>query len=183
MPVSCLQPSQESLQKRKNTNELHTWHMHHTPFSGQLSTSSAPLPVNKTVYTPMPWQRAGLGLPPEYNYSASASPWPHIIFWLPSSSLGYNLYAIAANGIISTATFSLPSNHTFCILYKLLHLHPWHTPTPTAASSLDKQPNRQYSAKLGWREVPAAQRLISVNSYLVCTMSELHNYTILTFIS
>ena len=31
----------------------------------------------------------GLGLLPEYNYSASASPRPHIIFWLPSSSLGY----------------------------------------------------------------------------------------------
>ena len=31
----------------------------------------------------------GLRLPPEYNYSASASPWPRIIFWLLSSSLGY----------------------------------------------------------------------------------------------
>ena len=38
----------------------------------------------------------GLELPPESNYSASASPWPHIIiFWLLSSSLGYNYYIIS----------------------------------------------------------------------------------------
>ena len=30
--------------------------------------------------------------PPEYNYSALASPQPSIIFWLPSSSLDYNYY-------------------------------------------------------------------------------------------
>ena len=34
----------------------------------------------------------GLGLLPEYNYLALASPQLHIIFWLPSSSLGYNYY-------------------------------------------------------------------------------------------
>ena len=33
-----------------------------------------------------------LGLPPEYNYSASAS--PRIIFWLSSLSQGYNYYII-----------------------------------------------------------------------------------------
>ena len=32
----------------------------------------------------------GLGLPPEYNYLASALPWPRIIFWLVSLSLGYD---------------------------------------------------------------------------------------------
>ena len=36
----------------------------------------------------------GLGLPPEYKYSALVSPQPHIVFWLLSSSLGYNYYII-----------------------------------------------------------------------------------------
>ena len=42
----------------------------------------------KTVIAP------GLGLPPDYKYSALVSPQPHIVFWLPSSSLGYNYYII-----------------------------------------------------------------------------------------
>ena len=40
----------------------------------------------------------GLGPQPEYNYLASDS--PRIIFWLPSSSLGYNYYIIDSFAII-----------------------------------------------------------------------------------
>ena len=55
----------------------------------------------------------GLGLLPEYNHSASALPWPHIIFWLPSHpwAINYYLYQTQAIPNNQIATFVLAGDN------------------------------------------------------------------------
>ena len=80
----------------------------------------------KRIFSPLraallPWTMGykiviahGLGLPPECNYLASASPRPRNIFWLQSSSLGYNYY------ITCTSTACI---YTCTCMHERIHIH------------------------------------------------------------